>query len=102
MILYNVTVNIDLEVEKEWLQWMKDVHIPEVMSTGLFVSSRMYRVLSDDVGGNTYAIQYSCASMEQYERYRDQHAQRLQAETQRNYGGRFVAFRTLLEVVHPV
>lgn len=102
MILYNVTVNIDLEVEQEWLRWMKEVHVPEVMSTGLFVSSRIYKVLADDDGGTTYAIQYSCATMEQYERYRDEHAARLQAETQRNYGGRFVAFRTLLEVVHPV
>ena len=102
MIIYNVTINIDLEVEQEWLRWMKDVHIPEVMSTGLFVSSRIYKVLAEDDGGTTYAIQYTCASMEAYERYRDEHAPRLQAETQRNYGGRFVAFRTLLEAVHPV
>lgn len=102
MILYNVTVNIDHDVEQDWLQWMKDVHIPEVMSTGLFVSSRMYKVLADDDGGTTYAIQYSCATMEQYERYRDEHAPRLRSETQKNYGGKFVAFRTLLEAVHPL
>jgi hypothetical protein len=102
MILYNVTVNIDHEVEKDWLQWMKDVHIPEVMATGLFVENRMYKVLSEDDGGTTYAIQYACATMAHYERYREEHAQRLQAETQKYYGGRFVAFRTLLEVVHPL
>ena len=102
MILYNVTVNIDNDVEKDWLQWMKEVHIPDVMSTGLFVSSKMYKVLSDDEGGTTYAIQYSCANMALYERYRDEHAGRLQSETQRTFGGRYVAFRTLLEVVHPI
>ncbi len=102
MILYNVTVNIDHEVEQEWLQWMKDVHIPEVMSTGKFVSSHMFKVLADDQGGTTYAIQYSCASMEHYELYREEHASRLQAETQNKFGGRYVAFRTLLEAVHPL
>lgn len=102
MILYNVTVNIDHEVEQEWLQWMKDVHIPEVMSTGKFVSSRIYKVLADDEGGTTYAIQYSCAKMEHYELYRDEHASQLQAETQKKFGGRYVAFRTLLEAVHPL
>ena len=35
-----------------------------------------------------------------YERYKAEHAPRLQAETQKKYGGRFAAFRTLLEVVH--
>jgi hypothetical protein len=43
MILYNVTVSIDESVEKEWLQWMKEVHIPDVMNTGLFVSSKICR-----------------------------------------------------------
>ena len=33
-ILYNVTVSIDKDVEKEWLEWMKKVHIPDVMRTG--------------------------------------------------------------------
>ncbi|MEO8589060.1 MAG: DUF4286 family protein, partial [Flavobacteriales bacterium] len=47
MILYNVTINIDLDVEREWLVWMKETHIPEVMATGLFLESRMFRVLAD-------------------------------------------------------
>lgn len=99
MIVYNVTVNIDHEVHDAWLRWMKDTHIPEVMATGLFVESRMHRVLADDEGGITYAIQYTAPDMAHYERYRDEHAARLQADAQRLYGGRFVAFRTLLEVV---
>lgn len=102
MIVYNVTVNIDTDAEQEWLAWMKDVHIPDVMSTGLFLESRMLRVLADDEGGRTYAIQYTAADMAHYERYRDEHAPRLQAETQKHYGGRFAAFRTLLQVVHPL
>jgi hypothetical protein len=38
--------------------------------------------------------------MATYERYRDEHASRLQAETHKHYGGRIAAFRTLLEVLH--
>jgi hypothetical protein len=100
MIIYNVTINVDNDVHAEWLDWMKHTHIPEVMATGLFLDSRICRVLADDEGGLTYAIQYTCADMATYERYRDQHAPRLQAETQKRYGGKFAAFRTLLEVMH--
>lgn len=100
MIIYNVTVNIDHAVHDEWVAWMKEVHIPDVMATGLFLESRMQRVLAEDEGGITYAIQYTAADMAHYERYRDEHAPRLQADAHRQYGGRFVAFRTLLEVVH--
>lgn len=99
MIIYNVTLNVDLEVHEEWVEWMRTVHIPEVMATGLFLDHRFCRVLADDDGGVTYAVQYTCADMATYERYRDEHAPRLQAGTQKQYGGRFVAFRTLLETV---
>lgn len=101
MIVYNVTVNVDTDVHAAWLAWMKEEHIPEVMATGLFVESRMFRVLADDEGGITYAIQYTAADMAHYERYRDEHAPRLQAKTQERYGGKFAAFRTLLELAYP-
>ena len=100
MIIYNVTVNVDVDVHEQWLVWMKHTHIPDVMATGLFLDNRLCRVLADDEGGITYAIQYTCADMATYERYRAEHATRLQAETQKLYAGRFAAFRTLLEVLH--
>lgn len=99
MIIYNVTVNIDEDVAVEWLHWMKEVHIPDVMKTGMFLDHRFCRVLAEEAGGFTYAIQYSCKDMETYEKYRDEFAPALQQETAKKYGGKFVAFRTLLEVV---
>lgn len=100
MIIYNVTLSVDVDVHEEWLRWMKNTHIPDVMATGLFLNSRLVRVLAEEEGGVTYAVQYTAADMATYERYRNEHAPRLQAETQRLYGGRFHAFRTLLEVLH--
>lgn len=85
----------------EWLQWMQDVHIPEVMATGCFLSYRILKVLTnanDDEGVN-YSIQYDAASMADYERYREQFAPAMQQQTKARYGERVLAFRTLLEVV---
>ena len=39
MILYNVTVNIDTDVEEDWIEWMKETHIPEVMKTGFSLNT---------------------------------------------------------------
>ena len=58
MILYNVTVNIDNDVREEWLQWMKETHIPEMMDTGLFLESRLSRILAEEEGGSSYEVQY--------------------------------------------
>jgi hypothetical protein len=100
MILYNVTVNIDPEVHHEWVNWMKSKHIPDVLSTGLFIENRFFRVLSTEPEeGFTYSIQYFLDSIEQYEHYRSTFAPALQAEHTEKYRNKFVAFRTLLETV---
>ncbi len=100
MIIYNVTININHDVHDHWLEWMQAVHIPEVMATGMFLENKMLRLLGDeDSGGTTYAIQYSCADMDQYLKYKADFAPALQQEVNEKFKDKFVAFRTLLETV---
>ncbi len=99
MIIYNVTVSIDPDAHDDWLAWMRAEHIPRVLATGCFSEGRMLKVLADDDGGITYAIQYTAADMAAYERYREEHAPRLQTEAHAAFGGRFHAFRTLLQTI---
>ena len=99
MIIYNVTINVENDVREEWLNWMKTVHIPDVMNTGYFLENKICKVLVDEEQGTTYSIQYTAAKMEDYNKYREVHAPRLQKEVNDRYPGKFVAFRTLLEVV---
>lgn len=99
MIIYNITVNINDDVHDEWLKWMKEIHIPDVMKTGCFKGNRICKVLVKEEKGTTYSIQYTCNSMEEYNKYQKEHASRLQIEHSKKYVDKFVAFRTLLEVV---
>jgi hypothetical protein len=99
MIIYNVTVNIENDVREEWLQWMKSKHIPDVMATGYFLENKVCKVLVDEEQGTTYSIQYTCANMDDLKEYQTNHAPRLQKEVADKYANKFVAFRTLLEVV---
>lgn len=99
MIIYNVTVNVDDSIHDEWLAWMKQVHIPDVMKTGIFHDYRLCKVLSDEDTGRTYSFQYSCESMEKYERYISDFAPALRQTVSEKFGDKFIAFRTLLEVI---
>jgi hypothetical protein len=99
MIIYNVTVNIENDVREEWLNWMKNVHIPEVMATGLFLEHKICKVLVDEEQGTSYSIQYTAANMEDLQEYQRVHSKRLQKEHNDRYANKFVAFRTLLETV---
>jgi hypothetical protein len=101
MILYNVTCNVENPMSKEWLDWMKNVHIPEVMATGCFVEYKILRLLnhdSDDQGVN-YAIQYTCDSEATLERYRAEFGPVLMAKTWERYGERVIAYRSVLEII---
>lgn len=99
-ILYNVTVSLDQEILEDWLRWMQEVHIPDVMATGMFLNSRMCRVLNaQDPNEHTYAIQYVCQDMATFHKYQVQHAPRLQQDHTARYKDRFVAFRTLMEIL---
>ena len=99
MILYNVTIKIDHEVQADWLAWMKAVHIPDVMNTGLFLEYRICRMLSDEPDGITYAVQYFCQDLETLLEYQQNFARNLQADVAKRYPDKYVAFRTVMEVV---
>lgn len=100
MILYNVTVNIDDSVHDEWLEWMRSKHIPDLLSTGLFTESKLYRIRTEnEEEENTYSIQYFLRSMDDYKIYQKEYAEKLQFEHTEKFKDKFVAFRTIMELV---
>jgi hypothetical protein len=101
MILYNVTINIDDSIHDEWMLWMLNEHIPQVLDTGMFRNYRMFKVLTrqDEESGTTYCIQYFADTMSDYNFYIEEYAPKFRAETERKFSGKYVAFRTLLEEV---
>ncbi len=101
MLLYNVTVKVENEIAEDWLQWMREQHVLDVLRTGLFLQARITRLLhqEDEDEGQTFAIQYSLPNASAMERYQRDFAPQLQKAHTERYEGKFVAFRTLLEVV---
>ncbi|GAA4111377.1 DUF4286 family protein [Aquimarina addita] len=103
MYIYNVTINIEETIHTDWLEWMKNTHIPEMLATKKFSKALMTRVLvEEEMGGLTYSIQYTTDSKETLQQYYEQDANRLRGASHQ-FVGKFVAFRTELEVVseHP-
>ena len=100
MILYNVTINIDDSVREEWLKWMTEKHIPEMLETGKFTEAKIVKVLIvEEMGGTTYSIQYHTESKEMLERYYEEDAPRMRQEGIQLFGDKMVAFRTELELI---
>lgn len=101
MIVYNVTVKVAAGIADEWLRWVKEEHGPAIVATGCFDSFRVLRLLEqDDSEGPTYAIQYHAPESAGYERYCADFATRFRQESFDRWGDRFIAFRSVMEVIH--
>lgn len=100
MILYNVTVAIDKKVETDWITWMKQVHIPEVMETNQFEDYKFFKVLNtEDPESSSYSVQYFAADMKNIQMYMAAFAPELQQKALLKFPNQMAAFRTLLQSV---
>ncbi len=100
MIIYNVSVKVELRIHDLWLRWMKEEHIPRVLETGCFKDAHIYRILEENTGdGISYAIMYRAENIEKYFDYKHQYASGLQKEALDLFPDGFTAFRTLLKEV---
>jgi hypothetical protein len=100
MVVYNVTVKINPDIEKEWVAWQKHEHIPEVLATGLFASHHFFRLLQPgETDGITYVVQYFASTIDDYHHYIEKYAPLLRKKAEEKWGDRFVAFRTVMQTV---
>src|SRR5947208_714438 len=99
MVVYQVTITLQATVEADWLDWMRRVHVPEVIKTGFFTRCTMAKAIEPAGDEVTYVLRYACPSVEQYEQYREQFAPALQQQHTQRYAGRFRGSRLVLEEV---
>lgn len=98
MFIYNVTVTLEESIHDEWLKWMKEIHIPDVMRTGIFIENKICKLITEE-SEITYALQYTFRRMEDYHAYQKEFAPKLQKEHSDKFKDKFAAFRTILEII---
>jgi len=101
MIIYRVTVVIKKDVEESWLEWMKEIHIKDVMKTGYFTDWEMQKQLIPELAADesTYVINYKTSYLDQYNEYVMKEALRLQKEHTEKFYGKFKASRAVYNII---
>ena len=75
MIVYNVTIKVSHTVAADWINWLKEEHIADVINTNCFTHATVLRLLDiDEEDGITYAVQYHARNKKLYEEYLEKHA----------------------------
>lgn len=99
MILYNVTIILDEEIHENWLKWLKNENLQEIMNTGFFISYRILKVLDSPNEGLTYCIQFIADSAEKYYEFLQINPKLLQTNIPSEFQNKFVVFSTLMEFI---
>ncbi len=101
MFVYNVTIKIQDSIKNEWLTWLKEEHIPEVIDTGCFKKATILQLLeTDDTEGPTYTVQYQAESKAMYDHYIENFAGIMRQKSFGKWGDKFIAFRSVMQVVN--
>lgn len=101
MIIYNVTTKIESSIKNDWVKWVKEKHIPEVIATGCFTHATFVQLLeTDDSEGPTYAVQYHAESKALYNVYIEKFAAEMRQKAFDKWSNKFISFRSLMQVVH--
>lgn len=99
MYIYNVTINIDDQLHKQWLMWIES-HIADVLDSGKFLSAKLTEVLvEEDMGGRTYSVQYTANTRQDLDDYYKEDADKLRLDAIKKFGDKMLAFRTELKVI---
>lgn len=100
-IIYNITINLEKRIADEWLQWMMQVYAPKIIATGCFIRYSVLKLLDhDDEQSMTYVVQYFSLNKNDYQYYIAEFDEKFRKESFDKWGNKFMAFRTVLQVVH--
>ena len=100
MYIYNVTTQVKWIIHDDWLDWMKNEHIPEMMATELFTHFRMVKMLDiDESDGPTYAVQYFIISRDKYDLYINKFSVESRKKALEKWKEKIFSFRSLMQVV---
>ena len=100
MIVYNISMKVDSAIEKEWVEWQRQEHIPAIMASGQFSDYKFYKLLEEENDEDTtYIVQYFASSIENYTYYITHIAPQLRQKASDRWGNQFIAFRSVMKAV---
>jgi len=100
LYIYNVTTQVKEFIHVEWLEWMRNDFIPEMIATELFSHYRIVKILDiDESDGPTYAIQYFTDNRAKYDQFVQLYSDKLSQKAFEKWKDKIFSFRSLMEVI---
>lgn len=101
MIIFNTTFHIEKEVVDSFLDWLKEVYIPEALEGQYIHSPQLCKVLSQQEGeeGYSYSLQFKVQDTAILHKWFMATGNKLDNQAIGLFGHKVTKFSTLLEIV---
>ena len=99
MLIYNTTYQVSDDVQQNFLIWIKECYIPQVLQFGYLSNPRLCRVLSHLDEGFSYTVQWEVESSALLHQWHIKQGSVLNQELIKIFKDKVVGFPTLLEVI---
>ncbi len=99
MYIYNITFNVDKEIEKDWLDFVKNTFIPKMLKSGLLTGATTSKIMVDEAQGISYSIQFFSDNKENLKTFIEKELYPILNELHLKFAPKMVYFATELDVI---
>jgi len=99
MYIYNITFNVDKEIERDWLKYIKEKFIPQMLHSGLLQSSLTSKIMVDEAQGTSYSIQFAAENKSDLKKFIENELSPILHELHAKFSPKMVYFATELDVI---
>ncbi len=98
MIIINTTYQVAVNLEEDWIGWIRNIYIPAVTKSGMLAEPRLYKLFTEqEDGAVSYALQFEVESFDILESWSEKYGDSLRTSLSDKYQDKILGFTTLME-----
>ncbi len=99
MIIYNTTFHADHSHKDEFVQFLTETYIPKALEGGLLMDAQLAKVMGNEEGGVSYALQFKAESLDSLDLWNGRIGMELTSMITQKFQHKVAGFSTLLELL---
>ena len=99
MFIYNITFIVEKEIEKDWLDYTKNIFVPDILKNKTIRSAITSKVLVENQPDSSYSIQFSVDNQQQIDQFINHELPKNLHKINEIFSPRMVFFATRLNIV---
>lgn len=100
-MIYNVTYGVDLDIEQDFLDWIRGKYVPMAVASGELKNPRLALIMTteEQERHHNYSLQFEVESLDVLESWSLHDGNKVLGEFTNHFGNKAPGFPTLMEKV---